>query len=83
MHEIEPVGPVPPPTVSVVQTRPNVAFEKWVHRYAAIVCAVSHDQKPSPHPDLVEPCWKHRWEARQVAYGRLEETARIDGQAGT
>ena len=79
MHDVEPVGPVPQPTITV--ERPNIAFEKWVFRYAAIVCAVSHGQNPSPHPDAVDPCWQHRWEARQVAYGRLDEAAQSDGSA--
>lgn len=77
MREVEPVGPVPPPTVTVV--RPNQAFEKWVSRYAAIVCAVSHGQSPRPHPDLIDPCGQHRWEARQIAYGRLDEGTQSDG----
>ncbi len=77
MEPIEPVGPVPDPTVTVV--RPNPAFEKWVSRYAAIVCAASHGHTTAADWALIDPCGQHRWEARQIAYARLEEVQLIDG----
>jgi hypothetical protein len=76
--QVEPVGPVPPPTLTVV--RPNPDFEKWVGWYAAIICAVSHGQEPSPDPALIDPCGQHRWEARQIAYARLGEAHYFDGK---
>lgn len=79
MEPIEPVGPVPDPTITVV--RPNPDFEKWVSRYAAIVCAASHDHTTAADWALIDPCGQHRWEARQIAYARLDESAQRDGSA--
>lgn len=79
MREINPVGPVPPPTLTVV--RPNPAFEKWVTYYAQVVCAASHNPGSGVDPRAVDPCGQHRWEARQIAYARLDEAALTDGQA--
>ena len=79
MEPIEPVGPVPSPTIVV--ERPNPDFEKWVSRYAAIVCAASHGHTTAADWASIDPCGQHRWEARQIAYARRDEAALIDGDA--